>query len=107
MRAGQARQAREMRLEAITCSTHLAILVFLARPARRPILFGTLHAELKWVKRPSSSRVVCLVYLVSYSRYGHGTQEGAESGDNSKKPGRPSHVYLTYQMEGLWLILGG
>ena len=36
----------------------------------------------------------------------YGTQEGAEIGDNPKKPGRPSHAYHTYQMAGLRLILG-
>jgi hypothetical protein len=36
----------------------------------------------------------------------YGTQEGAESGDNPKKPGRPSHAYHTYQMAGLRLIRG-
>ena len=35
--------------------------------------------------------------------YGH--QEGAEVGYNPKKPGRPSHVYHTYLMAGLRLVL--
>ena len=35
--------------------------------------------------------------------YGH--QEGAVSGYNPKKPGRPSHVYHTYTMAGLRLVL--
>ena len=36
--------------------------------------------------------------------YGH--QEGAVLGYNPKKPGRPSHVYHTYTMAGLRLVLG-
>jgi len=35
--------------------------------------------------------------------YGH--QEGAVLGYNPKKPGRPSHVYHTYSMAGLRLVL--
>jgi hypothetical protein len=35
--------------------------------------------------------------------YGH--QEGAAVGYNPKKPGRPSHVYHTYTMAGLRLVL--
>ena len=35
--------------------------------------------------------------------YGH--QEGALLGYNPKKPGRPSHVYHTYTMAGLRLVL--
>ena len=35
--------------------------------------------------------------------YGH--QEGAVLGYNPKKPGRPSHVYHTYTMAGLRLVL--
>jgi len=35
--------------------------------------------------------------------YGH--QEGAEVGDNPRKPGRPSHVYHTYAMAGVRLVL--
>ena len=35
--------------------------------------------------------------------YGH--QEGAVVGYNPKKPGRPSHVYHTYMMAGLRLVL--
>jgi hypothetical protein len=35
--------------------------------------------------------------------YGH--QEGAAIGYNPKKPGRPSHVYHTYSMAGLRLVL--
>jgi len=35
--------------------------------------------------------------------YGH--QEGAVPGYNPKKPGRPSHVYHTYTMAGLRLVL--
>ena len=35
--------------------------------------------------------------------YGH--QEGAVLGYNPKKPGRPSHVYHTYTIAGLRLVL--
>jgi hypothetical protein len=35
--------------------------------------------------------------------YGH--QEGAVAGYNPKKPGRPSHVYHTYMLAGLRLVL--
>ncbi|OGA51601.1 MAG: transposase [Betaproteobacteria bacterium RIFCSPLOWO2_12_FULL_62_13] len=36
----------------------------------------------------------------------YGKQEGAIIGYNPHKPGRPSHVYHTYQMAGLRLMLG-
>jgi len=36
----------------------------------------------------------------------YGKQEGAKVGYNPKKPGRPSHVYHTYLMAGMRLVLG-
>jgi len=36
----------------------------------------------------------------------YGRQEGAEVGYNPHKPGRPSHVYHTYLMAGMRLVLG-
>ena len=43
------------------------------------------------------------VYTTIKPLYGH--QEGAELGYNPKKPGRPSHVYHSYMLANVRLVL--